>query len=144
MGKITYDPLRSSTSDAEPAEGFANFLVNKIEQIIVDLIHNPPFEPIARCTTKMPSFQPLSEVSVNKLIKLYKPTTCLLDPLPTKLVKEHSHLFIPVITKIVNNSLSSAHFYDEWESAVVTPLLKKRSLETIKTNYRPVRNLSFI
>ena len=144
MGKVAENPLPSCTSDAALAEDFAEFFVNKIERIRSDLIHTPPFEPVARCTTSLPSFQPLSETSVNRLIKLSKPTTCLLDPLPTKLVKEHIHLFTPAITKIVNNSLSSAHFYDEWKSAVVTPLLKKRGLETIKTNYRPVSNLSFV
>ena len=144
MGKIVDNPLPSCNSDVELAEDFASFFINKIECIRTALVSNPPYTPSANIATEFPSFEPLSDASVAKIIRNSKPTTCLLDPLPTKLVKEYSHIFTPVITKIVNNSLSSAQFYNEWKTAVVIPLLKKHGLETVKPNYRPVSNLSFI
>ena len=144
MGKTAENPFPSGTSDAALADDFAEFFINKIERIRADLIHTPPFVPPTCHSDTLTSFQPLSRDSISKIIKSSKSTTCLLDPLPSKIIKENCHIFTPAISKIVNNSLSSAHFYDDWKSAVVTPLLKKRGLETTKTNYRPVSNLSFI
>ena len=51
----------------------------------------------------------------------------------------------PVITRIVNLSLSSSIFPKELKSAVVKPLLKKPTLDsTDLKNYRPISNLSFL
>ena len=48
------------------------------------------------------------------------------------------------LTKIINLSLNTGKFHDGWKSAIVRPLIKSFPKGTIKTNYRPVRNLSFI
>ena len=54
-------------------------------------------------------------------------------------------MLAPLITRIVNLSLESAVFPSCFKSALVTPLLKKPSLDAeILKNYRPVSNLSFI
>ena len=52
---------------------------------------------------------------------------------------------MPIISHIVNQSLTEANFIRDWKTAIVRPLIKKRNLdpETLK-NYRPVSNLSFI
>jgi len=44
----------------------------------------------------------------------------------------------------VNGSLQHGRFYDDWKTAIVTPLLKKPGLDLVSSNYRPVSNLSFI
>ena len=50
-----------------------------------------------------------------------------------------------VITHIVNLSLSSGIFPKEFKYAVVKPLLKKPTLDSIDLkNYRPILNLSFV
>ena len=71
--------------------------------------------------------------------------SCLLDPLPTFLIKECIDFLLPSITKLVNFSLSEGLVTDGFKKAVVTPLIKKASLpvENLK-NYRPVSGLSFI
>jgi retron-type reverse transcriptase len=47
--------------------------------------------------------------------------------------------------QIVNNSLQSGNFPKALKTAVIKPLLKKRSLDTsIINNYRPISNLPFI
>ena len=51
---------------------------------------------------------------------------------------------LPVITKIINLSLSTGYFSDEWKCAIVNPLLKKPGLDLIFKNYRPVSNLQFV
>ena len=51
---------------------------------------------------------------------------------------------ISTLTKITNISLNTEKFHEEWKSAVVKPLIKSIKKGLIKTNYRPVSNLSFI
>jgi hypothetical protein len=51
----------------------------------------------------------------------------------------------PIISHIINLSLSSGEFPLNFKSSLVTPLLKKDSLDKeVLSNYRPVSNLSFI
>ena len=52
---------------------------------------------------------------------------------------------LPLITEIVNDSLSSGHVPEEFKVAHVTPLLKNTSLEeNVLKNYRPVLNWPFV
>ena len=69
----------------------------------------------------------------------------MLDPLPTQLLKTNVDILSPVITRIVNLSLTTGKFPSSQKSAIITPLLKKASLdpESLK-NYRPVSNLTFV
>ena len=71
--------------------------------------------------------------------------SCMLDPWPTFLVKEYVDILLPSITKLVNLSLVNGVFPAKFKQAVVTPLIKKPSLqkEELK-NYRPVSGLCFI
>ena len=67
-----------------------------------------------------------------------------LDPTPTPLLKICVEELLPTITKIVNASLSSCTLPDSMKGALVTPLLKKASLDPeVLKNHRPVSNLSF-
>ena len=70
--------------------------------------------------------------------------TCDADPIPTGLHKKVLPAIIQLLTKLVNESLQTGEFPDDLKKALVRPLLKKRSLEPILKNYRPVSNLPFI
>ena len=70
--------------------------------------------------------------------------SCALDPLPTPILKKCLDLLLPIISRIINNSLSTGSFPDEFKLALVTPLLKKLGLELVFPSFRPVSNLSFI
>ena len=51
----------------------------------------------------------------------------------------------PVITRIVNLSLSAGQFCPNLKQSIITPLLKKPSLDKENvSNYRPISNLSTI
>ena len=63
--------------------------------------------------------------------------------MPSTLVSKCEDL-LPVLTKIVNNSLQSGCFPEIWKEALVFPLLKKPGLDVIFKNFRPVSNLSFV
>ena len=72
------------------------------------------------------------------------PKMCELDPIPVDLLKQALDGLLPTLTKIVNLSVGTATFPKSWKAALIKPLLKKIGLELIKSNYRPVSNLSFL
>ena len=72
-----------------------------------------------------------------------KSKSCKIDPIPTHIFKQLLPSVIPIVTKIVNLSLSKGEFCQMWKTAVVRPLLKK-GLDPIKPNYRPVSNQTFM
>ena len=73
-----------------------------------------------------------------------KSKTCELDDLPTNILKRILPRVSPLITKIVNASLNNGEFSTKWKTGVVISLIKKVSLQLIKSNFRPVSNLAFI
>ncbi len=89
-------------------------------------------------------FAILSEADVRKLVMGSKSTSSDLDPIPTDLLKQCIDTILPVLTKMVNMSLQSGHFPEEWKLALVIPLIKKFGLELLLPNFRPVSNLPFV
>ena len=51
---------------------------------------------------------------------------------------------LPVITNMVNASLSTSHFPDNWKEAIINPLFKKGAFDFAYKNLRPVNNLQFV
>ena len=87
-------------------------------------------------------FALLTEEDVKKLALAWK-KSCDLDPLPSSILSIHlDHLF-PVITKMINLSLKTGQFADEWKNALVHLLLKKPGLELVNKNFCPISNLQF-
>ena len=140
-------PLPDHTSIQQLAGDFGQFFIKKIEDIrceldIADCTHSPVSLTFnGHYFTK---FRKLAEDEVRKLIMPSKSTTCKLDPIPTSLLKEHISILLPIITKMINLSLQTGVFPNDWTLALVTPLIKKPGLDTILTNYSPVRHLCFV
>src|SRR6218665_3059016 len=68
-----------------------------------------------------------------------------IDPIPTSLLKDCASVLVPVITKIINLSLSFGNFPMVFKHSLVTHLLKKANLvKENLSNYRPISNLSFL
>ena len=90
-------------------------------------------------------FPPASVEEVRKIISKGPSKSCELDPLPTSLVKSNLDSLAPIITQIVNLSLTTSSVPQSFKVAVVRPLLKKPGLDKeILKNYRPVSNLPFL
>ena len=91
------------------------------------------------------NFRCLSINEVHKLLDKMPSKSCPLDPMPTSLVKQCCNELLPVITKIVNGSLSAGHFPSSFKTAEVIPLIKKSTLDPeALQSYRSVSNLKFI
>uniref|UniRef100_A0A8C5BQM8 Reverse transcriptase domain-containing protein n=1 Tax=Gadus morhua TaxID=8049 RepID=A0A8C5BQM8_GADMO len=74
-----------------------------------------------------------------------KTTTCQLDPLPTSLVKACLPSISPMITNIINSSLTTGTVPPTLKLAAITPILKKPGADPTDLNhYRPISNLPFI
>ena len=140
-------PYPECTSDETLANKFSNFFNEKIETIRNKLDeHSVSFtEEVTFKGTPLKEFKELSLDDTRKLIiKTKNSYNDLLDPLPTILVKECLEELLPLITEIINKSLSLGIVEDPLKEAIIKPLLKKMGLELLEKNYRPVSNLSFI
>ena len=86
-----------------------------------------------------------SEDEIKKLILNSSSKSCDLDPIPTSVLKNCLDILIIPITDIINISMETSTFPQNFKEAHVRPLLKKTSLPKNELkNYRPVSNLSFI
>ena len=93
------------------------------------------------------SFTSFKELRIDEVMTLVRSSlskTSVVDPIPTSLLKKCATELAPIISKIINTSLTTSVFPDSFKQAIVTPLLKKPSLDKIPKNYRPVSNLSYI
>jgi len=85
----------------------------------------------------------VNEVAI--ILKKSSPKYCQLDPAPTWLVKRASDVLAPVIAHMCNMSFAQSKMPDRSKRAIVSPLLKKRTLDSNDpASYRPISNLSFV
>ncbi len=67
------------------------------------------------------SFSTIGEEELCKLVKSAKPTTCTLDPIPSKLLKEVLSEVIDPFLAIINSSLSLGCVPKTFKLAVIKP-----------------------
>ncbi len=69
----------------------------------------------------------------------------MLDPIPSKLLKEVLPEVIDPLLAIINSSLSLGYVPKNFKLAVIKPLIKKPQLDPKDlVNYRPISNLPFL
>ena len=84
-------------------------------------------------------------MKLKNLFGAHRQNQCDLDPIPTSVLKNCVDILITPITHIINISMETSTFPQNFKEAHVRPLLKKTSLPKNELkNYRPVSNLSFI
>ena len=149
--------LPSHDSLPDLCDNFATFFKDKVEKIqkgleqqrnsstssVDDMSDLDLYQSNVSCS--LSEFDQLSLDDVTKLINGFAAKHCTLDSVPTWFLKNNSEIFINVITRIVNLSLSTGVFPDTLKHAIIGPLIKKTSLDrnTLK-NYRPVSNIKFL
>ena len=139
------NPMPLAESDQLLAEEFADFFIGKIDKIQEELDHFELYEPTTNDqVVARQSFLPITASDVKNLVMNMKSKTNELDLLPVTFIKENIEKFANLLANIVNISLLSGVFAKEWKTALLYPLIKKSGLDVIKSNYRPISNLSFI
>ena len=146
MGNSTVLILPTDISLPEFPGAFCKFFSDKIKHIRCELDSCPtdndfiPFDGIP-----LTYFRPVSEETVRDLVLKSPTKSCALDPIRTGLLKACIDSLVPLITRIVNESLESGTVCDVLKQAIVTALLKKPNLDSnMLKNYRPVSNRPFI
>ena len=147
QGKSRTMPLPSEVPHSELPQRFCDFFQEKIRLIRAELDScncDPP--TFAEYTGRLLSqFRPVTQQEVRDLIMRSPAKCCVLDPVPTSLVKLCIDDLVPSVTGIINASLSSGVFPCQFKQAVVAPLLKKPGLDpNCLKNFRPVSNLPFM
>lgn len=90
-------------AEIECADKFADFFINKIRSIREPLDQFPLFESTSHFNgLHLTNIEPVSEELVSKVLANSKPTTSLIDPFPSCLIKGHRSVLIPIITKLIN------------------------------------------
>lgn len=136
----------------EMANEFGRFFIGKISTIRDQLAISKENLGLGElsadmifCGQPLDCFALTTETEVRKLIMRSAPKSCELDPIPTHILKQSIDVLLPIITTIINKSLSESSVPSSFKEAVVRPLLKKQGLDNeVLKNYRPVSNLSFL
>ena len=68
---------------------------------------------------KFSEFNILSDHDVGRIVKKSATKSCILDPVPVSLLKEHLDDFIPTLADIINNSLQHGKFPEKLKNAAV-------------------------
>ena len=133
---------------------FLQFFNNKITTIREKIVENLPNIGGGQLQTvnvhALPSvtlnrFTLVDEAEILSITTSSKPSACILDPIPSRLLKEALPEISPVILNIINMSLNDGYVPQSFKYAVIKPLLKKPNLyPEVLANYRPISNLPFI
>uniref|UniRef100_A0A8C5AGF3 Reverse transcriptase domain-containing protein n=1 Tax=Gadus morhua TaxID=8049 RepID=A0A8C5AGF3_GADMO len=163
--KFLFDTVRSLTQKQNQTVGssisageFMDFFGNKIQSIREEIdayrAANPT-HPVGQdgvlpnrmvnSDATLLEFKAISLVELERVIKASKPTTCMLDPLPSRVLKDLFPTVGPVILLLMNLLFSTGIVPSNFKAAVLKPLLKKPGLDPeLVRNYRPISNLSFL
>ena len=127
---------------------FSKFFTDKITLIRSNFFkndHSRDFPEPPHVENKMDQFTHTTTSEVRSIILKSTNASCDLDPFPTRLLKHYIDDLIIPITAITNLSMREGVVPPDFEQALVTPLIKKKTLcRNEFKNYRPISNLSFL
>ena len=138
------NPMPSTGSPSDVPDTFADFFLNKIQKIREQFHNQSTKGKYSRKCSKVTSFQPLEKKEICNIIENMNPTTCMTDPCDIRFLLKFKEMIMDAITVIVNQSITTGEFLDNWKMAIVRPLIKGPNLDTELKNYRPISNLPFL
>ena len=126
---------------------FIKHITNKVEKLRANIVSEHVTSTLVTGTTAaaFSSFEKVSQLTVKQCIPNSSPKSCELDPIPSNLLIECLDSILPSVTDLFSSSLASGIFQQGFNSALVTPILKRMCRDhNDLNNYRPVSNLCFI
>ena len=131
LNKSKTPVLPISDSDIALSSQFSDFFVNNRVGIRNEFspAHGQNVPSYDVNEVSLTDFEPASETEIKKLLANSPSKSCELDPIPTFLVKECSEVLTPLITNIVNKSLSTGEFPSSLKISQIRHLLKKSGLD---------------
>jgi len=101
----------------------------------------PPPPVFVRASSTLASFRPCTPTEVRRIIMNSPVKLCMLDPVPTFMIREFIDLSLPYLTTTVNASLAEGKLPVSEKRAIITPRLMKSGLDPADlANYRPVQS----
>ena len=145
-------PLPSYDSLPTLAEEFSSYFHSKIQKLRDELENSnlssmeisvtsgsPP------CQSSFVEFAAVSENFVCEMVGRSPGKTSLLDPIPVYMMKQDFDLLVSPVTRIINTSLTDGVFPSSLKQGIITPLLKKSTLDhELFSSYRPITNIAFL
>ena len=137
--------LPSDEDHSHLANRFGAFFESKIDNIRQHFNLNVDSSEQILPNIELSEMRPATIEEVRKLITSYSNKSCELDPVPTWLLKKCLHELLPLLTALINKSLTTGIFPKECKNAIIRPMLKKSTLDPeVLKNYRPLSNLHFV
>ena len=93
---------------------------------------------------RLGTLTPVSYMDVINMVKSIPPKSCDLDPIPTKILKNHIDALAHGIANIINTSFEQGYVYDSLKEAIIRPLLNSPKLDLVFPNFRPISNLAYL
>ena len=140
----------TSVSSIQLVNEFAAFFHDKISKMRCNLSTESeslinPVPDASCCQSELVNFSSVSINDIKKYLVSSGVKTCDLDPLPSILMRECMDLLLPVITRIVNLSLTTGNVPRHLKQAMVRPKLKNDSLDYESfSHFRPISNLKLL
>jgi len=138
--------LSAPLEAAKKADNFIDFFEAKVESVRkqTETADKPMYEQ-STAQQIFANFRLITPLEVIKLIKAANNKYCLLDPVPTNIIKKCSDLLACYIAEMYNRSITEGYLPQAQKMAHIVPHLKKKGLdEADLKSFRPVSNLSFI
>jgi hypothetical protein len=127
------------------ADRLAQFFVDKVDGVRDATQNAAPPTFTSHVGQRLKSFQEVSVEDVRRILMKSPPKTCVLDPMPTSVLRDLVDVLLPFICAMCNASLREGHLPVSQKVAVITPILKKSNADPDDPkNYRPISNLTFI
>ena len=112
-------PWPEHKDDKSLANKFTSYFEDKILKIRKVLETTPPYTAEQQAVPRLTRLAPMTEEEVHKVIVSLKTKSCELDTMPTDILKKMMPVVLPLITKIINLSLTQGDLYRSWKTAVV-------------------------
>ena len=146
LDKNQFSSLPDYTDDiSKLASDFNQYYIEKIDKIRESMPQNwKDHHEKDSSVTLLFEFEPTTQQEIDVIIKESGMNCSPDDILPQKLYEDNISCLLPVITDLVNLSLSSGSI-DGAKLGNVIPLIKNQKLDANNLkNYRPVTNLTFL
>ena len=101
---------REHKDDKSLANEFTSYFEDKILKIRKGLETTPPYMAEQQAVPRLTRLAPMTEEEVHKVIVSLKTKSCELDTMPTDILKKMMPVVLPLITKIINLSLTQGDF----------------------------------
>ena len=127
------------------ADDLLDFFHDKVETVRASTGGSTVVDDLPPASSTMDGLRTYTEEEVRRIIMESPVKSCMLDPIPTFLLRDVIDSLLPFLTAMCNASLREGHLPLSQRHAIVVPLLKKPSMERAEMkSYRPVSNVTFL